>query len=211
MADAKFNNLIQLDTREPLWNRFYTVSPLVVVGTKEGDGYDLAPKHMVTPLGYENYFGFVCTPAHSTYHNIKEHKQFTVSFIKPDQVVMAGLAASCRCDDIKAPKPVLEHLPTFPAQKVDAPFVKDSYLLMECVLDRIVDGFGDCSLIAGKIIAAYVDQDALRISDGDDASMIHDSPMLAYLAYGRFAKIEKTYAFPFPKDFSIKNLVNQNS
>ncbi|MBT8219793.1 MAG: flavin reductase family protein [Bacteroidia bacterium] len=211
MSDAKYNNLIPLDTKEPIWNHFYTVAPLVVIGSKEGSEYDLAPKHMVTPLGYDNYFGFVCTPDHATYHNVKRNKEFTVSFIKPDQVIMASLAAAPRCVEKSTEKAIVKHLPQFQAHHVDAPFVKDSYLLFECRLDKIVDGFGDCSMIAGKIIAAYVDPGAKRISDGDEESMIYDMPMLAYLPYGRFAKIQKTFAFPFPKDFAVKNLIDQNS
>jgi hypothetical protein len=43
-------DLVALDTARPVWDRFFTVAPLVVIGTREPDGgYDLAPKHMVTP------------------------------------------------------------------------------------------------------------------------------------------------------------------
>jgi hypothetical protein len=68
-------------------------------------------------------------------------------------------------------------------------------------LDRIVDGFGDYSLIAGRIVRAYVHKDAYRVSDGDDGKMITDRPMLAYLAYDRFAEIRETKKFPYPKGF----------
>ena len=63
-------DVVTLDTAFPIWERFFTVAPLVLIGTREVDGtYDLAPKHMVTPLGWGNYFGFVCTPRHATYAN----------------------------------------------------------------------------------------------------------------------------------------------
>jgi len=62
------NHLVSLDPDQPVWERFFSVSPLIVVGTRDEDGsYDLAPKHMATPLGWDNYFGFVCTPRHHTY------------------------------------------------------------------------------------------------------------------------------------------------
>jgi flavin reductase (DIM6/NTAB) family NADH-FMN oxidoreductase RutF len=195
--------LITLDTTRPIWERFFTVAPLVVIGTKEGQGYDLAPKHMAMPLGHGNYFGFVCTPRHSTYHNVKEHGSFTVSFPRPDQVVTAALAASPRTEESSFSKPVVEALPTFPARKIDAPFVKGSYLYLECSLHRIVDGFGDNSLICGKIIAAYVEEDSLRISDKEDQELIADAPLLVYLAYGRFARVSNSLAFPLPKDFKV--------
>ena len=59
-----------IDTRRPIWERFFTVAPLVVVGTREEDGSpDLAPKHMAGPVSWQNFFGFVCSPTHATYAN----------------------------------------------------------------------------------------------------------------------------------------------
>ena len=196
---------IALDTREPIWSRFFTVAPLVVIGTKEGEEYDLAPKHMVTPLGQDNYFGFVCTPKHATYHNAKREGTFTVSFVTPDQVVLASLTATPRCDEHEKSL-LVEEIPTRPAREVDALVLEDAYLWLECELDRVVDGFGDFSLVAGRIVAACVRRDALRVSEGDDAEVVERMPLLAYLAYGRFAKIAESNAFPFPKGFEQKVL-----
>ena len=64
------------DIQQPIWDRFFSVSPLIIVGSKESketEGYDLAPKHMATSLGWDNYFGFVCTPRHKTYQNIQKY------------------------------------------------------------------------------------------------------------------------------------------
>ena len=42
---------ITLDTTNPVWDRFFTVAPLVLIGTREPDGaLDLAPKHMAMPM-----------------------------------------------------------------------------------------------------------------------------------------------------------------
>lgn len=194
-------HIISLNTDAPIWEHFYTVAPLVVIGTKEGDEYDLAPKHMATPLGHDNFFGFVCTPLHSTYHNVKKEGFFTVSFPKPDQVVLASLAASPRCDETKNNKHILRGLPTFQAPNLDAPFLKDGYLFFECKHFKTIDGFGQHSLISGKIIGAYVNENYKRISEKDETEMLFESPLLAYLPYGRFAEIKETQAFPFPKDF----------
>jgi flavin reductase (DIM6/NTAB) family NADH-FMN oxidoreductase RutF len=88
-------NLIPLDVGRPIWDRFFTVAPLVVVGSKEPDGtYDLAPKHMAMPLGCQNYYAFVCSPRHATYRNIRRERQFTVSFPRPTEIVASSLAAS---------------------------------------------------------------------------------------------------------------------
>ncbi len=195
------SKLITLDTEQPIWNRFFTVAPLIAVGTREGEGYDMAPKHMATPMGQDNYFGFVCTPRHSTYHNIAREGFFTVSFPKPNQVVLASLAASPRIGESGNEKPILEGLPLQPAPQLDAPFLKDGYLYFECEHFKTIDGFGDNSLITGRIIGAYVDEGYLRTSDQDEQELLYRSPLLAYLAHGRFAAIRESLAFPFPKDF----------
>src|SRR5271166_1755994 len=73
--------LISLDLNRPIWERFFTVAPLVIIGSRDESGvFDLAPKHMATPLGWQNYFGFVCTPRHRTYQNIQRQGAFTVTF-----------------------------------------------------------------------------------------------------------------------------------
>jgi flavin reductase (DIM6/NTAB) family NADH-FMN oxidoreductase RutF len=184
----------------PVWERFFTVAPLVLIGTKEADGYDLAPKHMVTPMGWENYFGFVCTAHHRTYQNIQREQAFTVSYPRPTQLVLTSLAAAPRCGDDT--KPSLLALPTFPASQIDGVFVTDAYVFLECTLDRIIDGFGVNSLITGRIIAAHAHEDALRTSEHDDQDLIHAAPLLAYLAPGRTSRISESYSFPFPLDFA---------
>jgi flavin reductase (DIM6/NTAB) family NADH-FMN oxidoreductase RutF len=184
----------------PIWDRFYTVAPLVLIGTKEAEGYDLAPKHMVTPLGWENYFAFVCAPRHRTYQNITQEKAFTVTYPRPTQIVLTSLAAAPRCGDDT--KPSLLALPTFPASQIDGVFVAEGYIFLECQLDRIVDGFGVNSLITGRIVTAHVHEEALRTSDRDDQDVIHQAPLLGYLSPGRVATIAESYSFPFPLDFT---------
>jgi flavin reductase (DIM6/NTAB) family NADH-FMN oxidoreductase RutF len=191
---------ISLNVEQPIWDRLFTVAPLVVVGTREGDQYDLAPKHMVTPMGWQNYFGFVCTPRHSTYHNVKHTGVYSVSYPRPSQIVLASLAAAPRTN-AAGDKPSLSLLPTFPAEIIDGVFLEDAYLFLECELDRIVDGFGENSLIIGRVVAAHADPDALRLSDGDDQALIYREALLAYLHPGRIATIRESVAFPLPAQF----------
>ena len=64
--------MIELDTTSSIWEKFFTVFPLVVIGTRESDGSDdLAPKHLAMPMSWSNHFGFVCTPRHNTWQNIE--------------------------------------------------------------------------------------------------------------------------------------------
>ena len=100
MKAHAIENLVTFRDDCPIWERVFTVNPLVLIGTQERDGgYNLAPKHMAFPMGWENYFGFVCTPRHFTYHNARREGVFTVSYPRPTQVVLASLAASPREDD----------------------------------------------------------------------------------------------------------------
>lgn len=189
--------LVRLDTSRPIWDCFYWVAPLVLIGTREEDGgHDLAPKHMASPMGWDNYFGFVCTPRHHTYGNILRDGVFTVSYPRPSQLVLTSLAASPRCDGDS--KPSLDALPVVPATQVDGVLLEGASVFLECELERMVDGFGVNSLIVGRVVAAHAAEDVVRLCDGDDQQTIHQSPLLAYLYPDRFATIDDSYSFPFP-------------
>lgn len=191
--------VIELDASRPVWDRCFMVAPLVLIGTRDEDGsLDLAPKHMAFPLGWKNYFGFVCSPKHHTCANIERDGAFTVSYPKPSQVLYASLAASPRYAD--GPKTVLQSFSTFPAKKIDGEFIEDAYLFLECKHYKTIDGFGDNCLITGEVVAAYAHPDYVRSSEFDDQELIHDAPLFAYLPPGRFASITRSNAFPFPAD-----------
>lgn len=198
-AETK-DGLVPLDVSHPIWERFFWVAPLVVVGTREEDGQiDFAPKHMATPLGWQNHWCFVCTPRHRTYQNAKRERAFTVSYPRPDQIVLTSLAAAPRCGSHE--KPSLVALPTIPATTVPGALLRDAYLHLECQLVDIFDGFGENSLIAGKVVAARADEGALRVSDQDDQDLLMKSPLLAYLPPGRYTRIDRSFSFPFPAGF----------
>ncbi len=197
-ASKEFTTL-DLDT--PVWNHVFTVAPLVLIGTKEEEGYNLAPKHMAMPMGWGNYFGFVCTPSHGTYQNIKTTAEFTVSFPRPGQIVTTSLSASPRREEISKTLGTVNTLPIQAANTVDAPLLKDAYLYLECELFKIIDGFDQNSIITGKIKRAQVHKEYLRLSEKDEGEQLLRNPLLVYIAHGRFAEVSETYAFPFPKDF----------
>ena len=193
--------LVELPVEPGLWKRVFSVAPLVLVGTKEGDGHDFAPKHMAMPLGWENFYCFVCSPRHATYRNVKAHPQFTISFPQPSQIIESSMAAGGRLQDDT--KPALAALPTASARVVDVPVVDGCALYLECELDRIVDGFGPNSLIVGRVVAASAAREALRGAEIDDAELIYRLGLLAYLAPGRLAVVRDSQAFPYPIDFRL--------
>jgi flavin reductase (DIM6/NTAB) family NADH-FMN oxidoreductase RutF len=195
------DDLVALDTDRPIWDRFFGVFPLVLVGSMDERGsFNLAPKHLAMPLGWDNHYCFVCSPRHTTYRNIRRHGAFTVSYPRPSAVLLASLAAAPRCED--GDKPTLLALPTFPARKVEGILVEHCYLYLECTLGRILDGFGANSLILGDVVAAAAHEDALRGEERDEAEQLFHFPLLAYLSPGRFAEIRHSIGFPFPEGFS---------
>ena len=195
-ADGR-RQLVDLEPGGPFWDRQFMVFPLVLVGTRDESGAsDVAPKHMAMPMGWDNYFGFVCAQSHSTCSNIGRTGEFTVSYPKPSQVLFTSLAAAPR--QVGGSKPSVAALARFPAETVDADLVEEGYLYLECRHLKTIDGFGRNCLITGEIVAARADSDYLRNADIDDQDMLLKSPLLSYLAPGRFATIDRTDAFPVP-------------
>lgn len=197
---SETDRLVQLSTEHPLWERFFCVFPLVLIGTREPDGtHDLAPKHMAMPLSWQNYFGFVCTERHATLQNVRRTGVFTVSFLRPSHMLDATLAASPR--DANGQKPLLQALDVFPASAIDGVLAAGCDRYLECELDRMVDGLGDNTLIIGRVVAAQVAPDVLRVEDREDSELVHGAPLLAYLHPGRVATIDRSQGFPFPAGF----------
>jgi flavin reductase (DIM6/NTAB) family NADH-FMN oxidoreductase RutF len=189
---------VELDVRVPVWERVFTVAPLVLVGTREPDGsFDLAPKHLALPLSWQNHFGFVCTPRHSTYTNALRERAFTVSYPRPAQLVHTSLAASPRCAD--GTKPAVAALPTRPASRVAGVLVEGAWLQLECELERVVEGLGENVLVVGRVVAASADPAALIDADREPEDVLAQAPLLAYVHPGRFAEIAAAYSFPLPE------------
>ena len=199
VCEGRSGGVVELPVGPEMWERVLLVAPLVLVGTKEGSGWNFAPKHMAMPLGWEGFYCFACTPRHATYRNLREHPQFTVSFPRSDQVITSSLAAGGRFEgDLK---PSLVALETIPARVVEGRSLEGCSLVLECELDRIVDGFGPNSLVVGRVVAASASRDAVRGSEVDDADLVHRLGLLAYVAPGRFAVVRDSLSFPFPHDF----------
>lgn len=191
---------VELDLKSDLWARTFQVAPLVLVGTRDRSGRDdVAPKHMAMPLGLEPWYGFVCTPTHTTYWNAVESRCFTVTWPRPEQVLTTSFAAGQRCG---GQKHSLEAVETFPATRVEAPLVRGGAFFIECEVDRVLEGFGRYCLIAGKVVAAHADPDVLRCDDRDDAELLQANPLFAYLHPDRFAEVAASNGFPLPVGFA---------
>lgn len=193
-------DLLALECDRTLWERFFTVAPLVVVGTREADGSsDFAPKHMAMPLGWDAWFGFVCAPTHRTYVNALREGSFTVTWLTPERILSASLTAVPHTDE--GPKPEVRALARFPARVVPGEHLEGGYLYLECRLERVVEDLGPNVLLLGRVVAAFLDPAYERQHDRDDQDLLQARPLLAYLAPGRWAVLKDTLAFPFPAGF----------
>ena len=174
------------------------VHPLVIIGSEDESGdVNLAPKHLAMPLSWDNHFGFVCTERHSTYHNINRLGYFTATFPSQDQILATSLSATEREPDDT--KPALKALPMIELE--GKPFLEGGYLFLLCEHHKTFDDFGVNSLITGKIVSAFVREEARRSVDKDDNDLIMSSPLLAYLHPGRFSVINQSQGFPLPERF----------
>jgi flavin reductase (DIM6/NTAB) family NADH-FMN oxidoreductase RutF len=194
-------DMVDVSLDYPIWDRFFSVAPLIVVGTAEEGGYDLAPKHMAMPVGHGRHYAFGCTPRHRTYGNVKRTGCFTVSFPRPSQVLISSLAAAPHVQ-AESSDASLKGVPVEDARTVEGVVLAESYAWLECRLDRVVDGFGDASIIVGEVVCASIAEDVLRQSEVSDEELIGRSPLLAYLHPGRFAEVRESRPFPFPEGFS---------
>lgn len=201
VADEPFeDDVVSIPLDESVFEKTFAAHSVVLIGTRDENGdYNLAPKHMATPLGWSNYFGFVCSPDHRTFQNIERTGEFTVSYPRPEQILSVSLSAEPR--DADDHKPDLEQLETVRSTNVDADFIQESYIYLECHLETTSGQFGDNQFIAGEIIGQYVHRDVKRSPDRDDADIINENPVLCYLHPGRYAEIEDSQAFPFPDGF----------
>jgi flavin reductase (DIM6/NTAB) family NADH-FMN oxidoreductase RutF len=192
--------MLNLDTASPIWDKFFLVAPLVVIGTRGENGVpDLAPKHMAGPVSWDNYFAFVCSPTHTTLVNVMRRQTFSVSYPRPDQVVLASLAASPCAAEVPKTE-VISHLPLSNSATHGDPLLQDASLHLECRLYSHLE-IGPNMLVVGQILTAAVHTDSLRNSDQDEQGQIHRSPLLAYLSPGRYATIHESQAFPFPRGY----------
>lgn len=190
-APSEPSRYVELDADDGIWESFYTVAPLVLIGTIESDGSpDVAPKHQATALGHRSLFGFACSPTHATYRNAVATASFTVGYPPPGMVVAASLAAGPR--DAVGEKPTLDMLGLSPSRVVDGVLVDGCRVQLECRLERVVDDLDDSVLIVGRVVAALASQRAL-----DSAT-----PLLAYVHPGRVASIHETKEFPYHRGFA---------
>lgn len=154
---------------------------------------------MAIPMGWGNYFWFVCTASHRIYQNIPREGGFSVGYPTAVLVLMAALAVSPRWGDDSNAE--LMPFPSPFAAEVQSPRQLEPSLFLGCRLDRVVDNFGLNISIVGRFVPAQIRAAALRRDDKEDEDTATRLPLLAYASPGRFVTIDKSVALLFPAGF----------
>ena len=96
-----------------------------------------------------------------------KHQEFTVSYPRPDQVLLGSLSAAPRCDGGQKERS-LTAVPTIPSGESGRCAGRGFLLFLECALERIIDGSSVDGLIVGKVVAVAVLKMALSREDRDE-------------------------------------------
>lgn len=198
--EPEHSTFVTLGPDDGLWDDFYTVAPLILVGTIEADGSpDVAPKHQATPIGHGSLFAFACSPEHATYRNALATGAFTVGFPSPAMVLQTSLAAGPR--DADGAKPTLDLMSLSPARVVDGVLVEGCRVHLECLLERVVDDLDDRALVVGRVVAAHVSERVRISTHTDQRAVVDRAPLLVYVHPGRITAVHETKEFPFHRGF----------
>ncbi|MCJ7680095.1 MAG: flavin reductase family protein [Candidatus Aminicenantes bacterium] len=170
-------------------------TPVLLVGTYDESG---RPNAMTVAWG-----GVVCSNPPSlsvslrmnryTYENLLKRKAFTVSILSEKYVAEAdyfGMVSGRKVDKFHR-----TGLTPIRSEVVDAPYVKESPLVLECALTKTVE-IGVHTQIIGEILDVKADEEVLNEEGLPDASKV--MPMIYIpecgLYYGFGKVIDKAYS-----------------
>ena len=145
----ELEDLVEISTEAPIWERFFTVAPLVLVATKRAA--TTTSRRSISPCRSAGRTTSASSAARRTrrHRNLEAHPEFTVSFPRgrPDRQ-SSLLAAGSRLDDRS--KPTLAPFRSSRPARWTACSSRAAALYLECALERVIDGFGENSLIVGR-------------------------------------------------------------
>lgn len=175
---------------------FFEPRGLALVSTLSPGGVpNLAPKTQVMPIGRGNYWAFACCARHHTYQNVQAEGEFVINLPGPELIRQAALAAvdvPPGADEIAA-----AGLTAMPSRALRAPSVAECRVSLECRLHQVPDGFGEESLIVGRVVAAVADE----AFASTDPAVLERCPLLVYVHPDYYAAVGRAERFRFPKGY----------
>lgn len=179
---------------QDIWNRFFHVTPLVLVTTISRQGrVDVAPKTQCTRIGGTNYIGLGCEPGDHTMQNVAATGEFVVNYPGPEIARQSG-QAGMKFDESTPDEVAACGLTTTAAKLVRPPLVAECRAHLEC---RLVDirQYGNGAFVVGEVLAAAVEEEALA---DQGISALGMAPLLVYVYPNHFAGMHVARKFPFP-------------
>jgi len=183
-------NLSELDAR-----RLLSGGPVVLVTTRWHGVANVMPLAWSMPLSHEPpLVGIAVHPSRHTYDMIRFSEEFALNFPSrrlTNHVQYLGIVSGRDVQKLDVTK-----LPTFKAQRIDAPLLEGCLAWVECVVEEVLR-LGDHHLFVGKVLAAQAEreafEDAWLLAD-DDLKPLHylGSDLYAILGERQQAKLRTT-------------------
>jgi flavin reductase (DIM6/NTAB) family NADH-FMN oxidoreductase RutF len=183
-------NLSELDAR-----RLLSGGPVVLVTTRWHGVANVMPLAWSMPLSHEPpLVGIAVHPSRHTYDMIRFSEEFALNF--PGRHLMNHVQYLGIVSGRDVQKLDVTKLPTFRAQRIDAPLLEGCLAWVECVVEDVLR-LGDHHLFVGKVLAAQAEgeafEDAWLLTD-DDLKPLHylGSDLYAILGERQQAKLRTT-------------------
>jgi flavin reductase (DIM6/NTAB) family NADH-FMN oxidoreductase RutF len=151
---------VPVDKRK--WHPSPILGQLVLVTTVNKDGTsNVAPKNWISYMAFgPSIIALGCNRKHWTVKNILRTEEYVINIPGSDIIDKIWEAGY-----LDHPRPVESlDLTAIPSLKVKPPRIEECGAHLECVLDRHFE-YGDEVIILGKIVAASIDEAAMRAKD----------------------------------------------
>lgn len=168
--------------------------PVTLVTTSWHGKSNVMPAAYVTPLSFEPpLIGVAISPTRHSYDMIRYSEQFALNI--PGRRLMHHVQYLGSVSGSDVDKFELTKLPTFKAQRVDAPLIEGCIAYIECGLADTLRT-GDHVLFVGQVMAASANAEAFDqtwLLEDDDEKPLH------YLGVNRYALLGKIIEARVPK------------
>ena len=154
--------------------RLLAGGPVVLVTTRWHGGANVMPVAWSMPLSHEPpLVGIAVHPSRHTYDMLRFSEEFALNIPSRrlmNHVQYLGMVSGRDVQKIEVAK-----LPTFKAQRVDAPLLEGCLAYIECSVLEVLP-LGDHHLFVGKVLAAQAEREAFEetwLLEDDDYKPLH--------------------------------------
>ncbi len=163
--------------------------PVIVVSTISKNGVsNAAPFSFNMPVSFKPpIFSFSCNPAHDTWRNIRENKEFVVNIVGEDFGPLMRILEKDFPYEVSEIKEA--GLTEMKSNHVQPPRIKEANAWLECKMIHSVE-LGDHILIAGEVLEAEVKDEFF-----DKIIMLEKAKPLSHVSGSSFGTSSKEVTF----------------